>query len=414
MKKTCDPLEVLVIEPHTAGHHGPYLQWMVETLVEHGHNVTVMTLGESLFHPILKRLISASTHAVKVVAPERSIQHNKSYSGAVGQMVRELSYWKMFRGWYRRTSVKKKPDVVLVPYLDYCLYAIGLLGSPFGNTPWVGVAMRPSFHYRDTGVIAPKPSLAGLKRALFFWLLSNKHLRKLLTIDEPLFEYLNLNAKHCHKVTFLPEPYDVGTVPEPAVAKSKYGFDTQRKLIMVYGAIALRKGAVSLLRAIADQRCPESVDVLFAGKLSEDMHELLGESWVQVLLNTQRLKVIDRFISVEEESDLFSAADIIWLGYLGHYTGSGVLVQAARTGRPIIGCEDGIIGWQAKRYEMGVVVRPNNLASVVSGIRTLIENEGLCIKYASNGKRAFKMHSINLAKDILVNAIDAKISVKAK
>ena len=38
---------------------------------------------------------------------------------------------------------------------------------------------------------------------------------------------------------------------------------------------------------------------------------------------------LDRDVT-EEELDLFSACDVVWLGYKGHYGMSGVLVQAYR------------------------------------------------------------------------------------
>jgi len=43
--------------------------------------------------------------------------------------------------------------------------------------------------------------------------------------------------------------------------------------------------------------------------------------------------VLDRLISEEQEADLFSACDAVWLGYMGHYGMSGVLVQAYHFGR---------------------------------------------------------------------------------
>jgi glycosyltransferase involved in cell wall biosynthesis len=405
MKEARDPLDVLVIEPHAEGHHGPYLQWMVEALVERHHQVTVMTLGESLTHPILKRMVSASPHAINVVSPVQGIRHDKSLSGVFSQLIRELSYWRMFRDWYRYTLPEKKPDVVLVPYLDYCLYAIGLLGSPFGNTPWVGVAMRPSFHYRDIGIVAPKPRLAGLKKTLFIRLLKNKHMKNLLTIDEPLIEYLRVNGSLNSKVSFLPEPYDIDVLPTPDKAKMKYGFDTRRKLILVYGSITMRKGVTALLRAVSDQACPEFVDVLFAGKLNEDVRELLSEPWMQVIQKTSRLTVIDRYIAPEEEPILFSAADIVWLGYHGHYTGSGVLVQAAKFGRPVIGCGEGIIGWQVRRHKIGVVIDQNDISSVIFGIQNLVENEKFYEECEVNCFHAFDANNLDMAKNVLVNSV---------
>jgi glycosyltransferase involved in cell wall biosynthesis len=406
MTPESSPLNVLVIEPHMVGHHGTYLQWMVEALVEHGFKVTIMTQPVSLQHPSLLHIMKAHPQVVEVVTPACSYRSNTD-----SLVQRELGFWRMFRNWYLQQSVRCQPDVVLLPYLDYCLYAIGLLGSPFGSTPWVGVAMRPSFHYHDMGIAAPYPSLARLKKALFFRLLKNKQLKSILTIDEPLSEYLSVKDVPNGKVVFLPEPYDVQVMPLSIDAKKKYEFDVNQKVILVYGAITSRKGVVSLLRAITDQSCPEFVSVLLAGKLADDMHVMLGETWIRALRRSKRLTVLDRFIPAEEEPNVFSAADIVWLGYQGHYTGSGVLVQAAKFGRPVIGCEDGVIGWQTRRHKMGVVVRQKDIGSVVAGIRTLIDDEGVHEKCGINGRRAFENNTLSNAKVILVNATRAQLSV---
>jgi glycosyltransferase involved in cell wall biosynthesis len=66
--------------------------------------------------------------------------------------------------------------------------------------------------------------------------------------------------------------------------------------------------------------------------------------------------VLDRFISSETELDLFSACDVVWLGYKGHYGMSGVLVQAFRFGKPVIATADGLIGWFCRTGELGPVI----------------------------------------------------------
>jgi glycosyltransferase involved in cell wall biosynthesis len=66
--------------------------------------------------------------------------------------------------------------------------------------------------------------------------------------------------------------------------------------------------------------------------------------------------VLDTFISSETELDLFSACDVVWLGYKGHYGMSGVLVQAYRFGKPVVATADGLIGWFCRTGELGPVV----------------------------------------------------------
>ncbi len=319
-------------------------------------------------------------------------------------MAREFSYWWLFRRWYKANVDTARPDLVLLPFLDYSLYAIGLLGSPFGNCPWVGLAMLPSFHYKEVGVIAPRPSLAKIKQALFFRLLHNPYLRRLLTIDEPLMAYIG-KSRGSGKVAFLPQPAEFGVLPDAVEAKRWVGLSAGRRLILVYGEITQRKGIVELLRAVANPNFPSSVDVLLAGHIPSDMRHCLSESWVQTLATEKRLIQIDRFILTEEEPILFAAADIVWLGYRRHYTESGTLTLSARAGRPVLACEEGIIGWQTRRHSLGEVVRPEEVASVIAGVNALLDRAPAVFDPDGRERRTAVGGTFSTAKDILAGAI---------
>lgn len=370
-------MKVLVLEPHANGHHGPYLQWMAQGLAERGFDVTIITLPETVTHPSMRTIARAEPDGSGksprlVLSPDPESSQLKKRT-ARNLAAREFAYWRLFKAWYKVYGTTLRPDVVFLPYLDYCLYAIGLLGSPFGECPWVGLAMRPSFHYREMGVIDPKPSLAQLKKALFFRMLSNPRLRCLLTIDEPLSEYLSTYPVLAAKTAFLAEPAELADLADPLDAKQRLGLPAERRLILVYGAITARKGVPELLRALADPAFPPSADVLLAGKIAPEIHQALASPAAAPLVAQGRVRLLDRFIETEEEPLLFSAADIVWLGYRGHYAASGVLVQAASAGRPALACEEGIIGWQARRHELGEVVNIKNPAAICKAVAVLLK-----------------------------------------
>ena len=369
--------KILVFEPHANGHHGPYLQWMAQGLVERGFKVTVVTLPESLAHPSMQMLEDASRAAgqtnLRLISADDLPSRFVGQGSSAGLAARELAYWRLFRAWYRTYAETVRPDVVFLPYLDYCLYAIGLLGSPFGDRPWVGVAMRPSFHYQQMGVVAPPPSLAAFKKALFFRLLRNRNLRRLLTIDEPLAQYLAARPALAAKVALLPEPAEFSDFPDRDEAKHRLGLPAERKLVLVYGAVTARKGVRELLSALANPAFPPLVDVLLAGMISPEIHQALADPAVAPFVAEGRVRLLDRFIKTQEEPILFAAADIIWLGYRGHYTASGALVQAASAGRPVIACEEGIIGWQTRRHGLGEAVRLQDPTTVCAAISALLQ-----------------------------------------
>lgn len=373
-------MRVLVLEPHCDGHHGAYLRWMVEGLAGHGVDVAVATLPESLVHPAVRDLVASNPdqmHSTQFVAfpPSRGFRRRGRLGsgGAAALGLREARYWGLLRGWYRSYSRIAQPDIVFVSYLDYALYAIGLLGSPFGQCPWVGLAMRPSFHYRRMGIVAPEPPLRAIKEALFFRMLGNRYLKCLLTIDEALVEYLAAKDAQGGRVLFLPQPADFGTLPSSRDAKRRLGMKSNRKLILVYGGIDRRHGVPELLRALSDPLLSSTVDVLLAGKVHADIRGALNEPRVRALTASGRLTILDRFIRADEESTIFGAADIVWVGYRDHYGASGVATQAERAGRPVIACAEGILGWQTRRHKLGKTVSPEDTAAVIAAIHGLLD-----------------------------------------
>lgn len=400
--------KVLIFEPHAVGHHGPYLQWMAIGLAERGFDVTVVTLPEIMTHPAIFELTNAaneSAGSLKIVATKTHIKLPSVTTDSVDLIAREWAYWRLFRAWYKTHGNNVQPDVVFIPYLDYCLYAIGLRGSPFGDCPWVGLAMRPSFHYRSMGITAPRPSLGGIKKMLFFRVLRNRYLKKLLTIDEPLANYLADVRRFSGKAVFFPEPAEFGQMPAPDEVKQKFGMTPERKLILLYGAVTARKGVAELLRVLADTEFPKEVDVLLAGKVAEpSIRHMLTESWVRALCDQGRLRIIDRFIETAEEPALFAAADIVWMGYRGHYNASGLLVQAASTGRPILACKEGVIGWQTQRHNLGRTVNPADVAEATAAVNALLSEPP---EKAPNNRRAdvWRPPSFAVAQDALAQVL---------
>lgn len=400
-------IKALILEPHANGHHGPYLHWMASGLAERGVGVTIVTLPESMAHPSLRALVDSDAEIRVISFAGSPVQQLGQRT--LGVVAREFFYWRLFRRWYKAHFDTVQPDVVFLPYLDYCLHAIGLLGSPFGDCPWVGLAMRPSFHYQAMGVVAPRPALTTIKKALFFRVLKNPQLRYLLTIDEPLMEYFGGNSRDSGKVVFLPEPAEFEVLPDAVEAKQRLGLPIGRKLILVYGAITQRKGVVELLRALADPAFPPLVDVLLAGNIADDIRHLLSESWVQSISTRGRLMLLDRFITTEEEPLLFAAADIVWLGYREHYTASGILAQAVCAGRPVLACEEGIIGWQTRRHGLGEVARIGEVSAIIARVRVLLDRSPIAFDGGGREPRAAVGGGFFTAKDILARAVIGRI-----
>ena len=56
-------------------------------------------------------------------------------------MTFEVMVFRQLLGDFYGLALKRsRIDFVLLPYLDYCTYALSVAGSPFGSTPWGGLS----------------------------------------------------------------------------------------------------------------------------------------------------------------------------------------------------------------------------------------------------------------------------------
>lgn len=374
-------MKIVVLEPRAAGHHGSYLAWLLRGLAGRGHRLALVTTEQVLTHPSLAGTVPCENADAMVQELPAFVGKRRASDG--GLVWRELRYWALFRSWYRQSAGSFGPDVVLLPYLDYCLYTFGLLGSPFSDTPVVGIAMRPSFHYAFVGVRAPSGRLAAAKERLFNALLARRTFRVVMTSDVSLLEYMR-HRQRAEKVRYLPHPVDGAPPLAMRAARRALGLPQEVDLLLVYGAIDERKGVHELLQALRHDGWPPSLHVLFAGTASGPIEgRLLSETALE-----DRIHVMNRFLSEQEENQAFSASDIVWLGYKEHYTASGVLVQAARRGLPAIATTDGVIGWQTRRFGLGLVVDPTDADAVSRAAAALVGDEAMATRFSENG-RAF-------------------------
>ena len=357
-------MHILILEAGLTGHHANYLEHIATTFLKQNHRLTISVREEYSNNPLFTRLKASHPRCVsiKVIPPLPRWTRVFSRLGVVGS---ELSYWLMFKRLFEQLYVKDRVDQVFIPYLDYCLYVTAILGSPCDQILWSGICMRPSFHYGDAGVIAPKPKWSAIKERLFYRLLRQRSLQKLLTIDELLEqqtkEKFPMNA---HKLTFVPDPAELTGDFDRTSARQRLGISEQDFVILVYGAIDNRKGVEYLLAGVRDKPFPKSIKILVMGKHAPELRN-------QMLCEPQVIS-IDQYVDAATEEAGFRAADVVWMGYRSHYSMSGVLVLAAIAAKPVLATRCGLIGWMTRRYTLGVVIDCENSHEVTKAVHALL------------------------------------------
>lgn len=394
---------LLIIEPHCSGHRAGYVRWIAQAAVDRGYHVQVATFELSAHHPLFLAMQKELGEMLQMVMLDDEFPAGCETSSS-GLIKREFYYWRLLGRFYAISHQARMPDIVLVPYLDYCSNAIALLGSPFGQTSWVGVVMRPAFHFALMGILAPHSRMPWLKKRLFLRLLSNKTLCALFTIDEALDRFMRETQLRLSKrLYYLPDPAKLEGTISKEEARRGLGIPSGAIVILVYGTIDLRKGIDALFRAIMSNVFPADLHVIVAGQQGEEGHAFLDSKKVQSLSSLGRVHQLNKFLSEEEEYTVFKASDIVWLGYRDHYVMSGVMVQAGKMGLPVIACKEGLIGWMTAINKSGVVVDIYDPAEVYGGIFKLAQDSSFAAECGRNGVVRFEGHTVEAFSKAIID-----------
>jgi len=399
-------MNILLIEPFVGGHHGFYLQWIVQALISRGHGVIVATFEDSLDHPTLQAILSTHEDQISLITGAHCDFDASDQS--LFKMIRKMIRFRgIFRNFYQQAIQNGKVDFVMVPYLDYCTYAFAAMGSPFNNTAWAGLVMRTGFHHFEWGVKAPVNRTNTVKKQLFYRLLRNPFLRVLFTIDPTLKEFTeHLSPPQGSRLVYIPDMTETKRTMSREEARHVLGIPQNGFLILVYGLLTLRKGIETLTASTEDSNFPSDGHLLFAGKQDEDVVSFLNSPLGTRLKTGGRFHYLNQHLNTDEENMVFSAADVVWLGYQGHYHMSGVLVQAGVMGLPVLACEEGLIGWLTKHFTSGLVVPTSSPSAIAKAIGELSRDVKATQQYGENGRLAYASHTRENFSRILVDAIE--------
>jgi hypothetical protein len=362
----------LIIEPLRSGHHLAYLVQLVSQASARGVAVTVAVGDDTNGDEIATRLRSALPDAeLSIVRVAFSFQEGAA-PGPIGRLANAYRWWTFLARAYRAASAQRHIDFVFVPYLDFALWAISVLGTPFGDTPFGGITMAQRFHFHDMGVSTAAQKGVALRQRLFFRLLRTKGLRELFVIDETLEAFVRSKRPELgDKIRFVPDPSSPPHRVAKREARDRLKLRPDAALIVAYGSLDGRKDISTLLdwAAAADEGL--DIEILLAGRVRPELQAVLEGSSARRLSSRQRLALLTRYIEDREEALIFSAADAIWVAYDSVDSMSGVLVKAALYEKAVLFRNYGLIGRYATRW--GCPVSP---ASV--GLPALPDDVQLC------------------------------------
>ncbi|MCW0235869.1 MAG: glycosyltransferase [Ferrovibrio sp.] len=367
------PRDLLVLEPDGDGHAE---EWLRHLLIHLGGQSEVeriwIAVPEALRQRLSNHLPVHLRHRIGLLALTPTELHYCTH--------RRLAISGMARWWVmRRYLIRTGAEIGYFLSLDHLSLPLGL-GLSAGTRRLSGILFRPSVHYHTIGDYRP-----GLgerlrdrrKAALYRGMLRNRAVDTVLTLDPFFAEFA---AEH------YPGGEKVGVVPDPAFPAAAIpanddrlpmNVPQDRHMLLLFGALTERKGVLHLLDAL--QLLPlgiaGKIAVVIAGKVAPDIQR-------EVDIKAGRLRrerpdlwllVENRWLGSPEIAALVQRCDVVLAPYQRFVGSSGVLLWAARAGKPLLTQDYGLLGRLVRDHALGLAVDTTDPRALADGIARMIK-----------------------------------------
>lgn len=400
---------VLILEMGAGGHHPSYVRWLLESEFARSSEIILAARQEMFEHPAI--LGSQSKFERHEIVVSQSLEAALSDFSSIGLLRTSWAIGRLYRKVCASLARTRRVDYVIVPFLDDCIVGLALTRETFAGIPWTAITMRTMFHYSAMGVIAPRQRFGRSRRSLLYKILKQKSLDSVLTIDPTLAAFAKAQGdSFLRKVEYLPDPATYHPVlPAKMEARLQLEVPPEAALILLFGEISARKGAVLLLEAAADPSCSPRVHVMLAGRCKERA-QIFENAAFHRLKAEGRIHTMDGYVGGADEQRVLAAADCMWVGYTGFYGMSGVMVLSGRHGLPVLASREGLIGYLAKKHQIGVIIEPRNRLSVVNALNRLAEEPEFFRQAGEKGISVFGKHDPSGLQRLVTERVTMKRS----
>jgi hypothetical protein len=324
------------------GHRLTWLRYITEDFLEQGYKITWAVD----FRPGAKEIIEEQLAAVLSEVSILSVFNEK------GQW-RGGSKLKSIEECQRISQAKQ----VFLNELDEIASnllrraAMGLFPSQALQGRLSGVYFRPRF------LTAPRRPIGNIVKAMGFRRLCEQGwFRHIYLVDEYLFS--SLKNKQGGVFHFLPDPWSGDYSCRSEDARRALDIPINKVVFLHYGMGDRRKGLHLVVEALESLAEDSGMFLLCAGNLSHD-RRLLEK--LAVLESRGSVKLLNRYVSDDEERLYFCAADSVLLPYIHHYGSSGVLSRAAAAGKMVIVSDEGLLARRVRDHHLGLLFQANDV-----------------------------------------------------
>ncbi|MDE1145966.1 MAG: glycosyltransferase [Azospirillaceae bacterium] len=291
--------------------------------------------------------------------------------------VRGFARWWVMRRYLQRTQSEAGHFLSL----DHLTLPLALsLGA--GGRRLCGILFRPSVHYRALGNYEPtgREWLRDARKAVLYPLmLRNRSLHRVLTLDPYFPTYAQTRYTRGEKVRTVVDPVHPFVNEQPEDRKLADQLPAGRVTLLLFGFLTERKGILALLDAL--HRLPAEaagrIGVMIAGKVDPALRDQVHAGLDRLAQDQPRLWIHleDRRLASGEINALIKESNIILAPYQRFVGSSGVLLWAARAGKPVLTQDLGLLGYLARTHRLGLALDTTNADTLSKGIEYISESE---------------------------------------
>lgn len=333
-------MRYLLYDPNSGGHHESYALRFAALLRSVGAEVSLAMPGSAI-----ERLREASPSGVELLALPTNATRPMTPLGLTV-----------------RSSVSDAVELRQYISLTESDHAVHL----FGDKALVSLAFAPP--YPASLTLCLFRLRAHYQRQYASRLTTSEQAKSLLTT---LALRVWSRRKDAHAVLAADEdiatrrPFSLGTpiywLPEPIPT-----FDTRAREglepvdLLLYGSLAARKGLHLLADAIRFTGAREPIRIRIAGRPVENEDEYVLAAVAAMRRAGAKVEYRDSRYTEPELGALLRAARYVCVPYPRHFGPSGVLLEAAVMRRAVIAHDFGLVGYQVRRYGLGIATDCTN------------------------------------------------------
>jgi glycosyltransferase involved in cell wall biosynthesis len=365
---------VLIMEPRAEGHQREWLLHIAGHSAANDGPVLWLLVARELVPIVSSHIADAPGDRVRVLPigalATRLCRHRSPVVSGLGR-------WWVLRRAMRRTGAVAAHAL----FLDHLSLPLAL-GFGIGRGRLSGILLRPSVHYGLLGPYQPtwRERLRDWRKAVLYRLmLRNGSLGTVLSLDPYFPRHAQRAYRGGEKVRAVPDPaHPVVTITPGDLALART-MPSDRIRFVLFGYLSERKGTLVILDALArlSRSAAARAAVMLAGQVEPAIRDAVERKCGALAAKRPELwlHVEDRHLAAAEIEALLCRADIVLAPYQRFVGSSGVLLWAARAGKPVLTQDFGLIGALVRDYRLGLAVATER-DEVLSGAMTRMIEEG--------------------------------------